>query len=136
MAQAEAESVLLGLLKDENTANNFLIEHEANLQQMITKLDSQKLIDMYSKRLYQQHLVNGKTRRILDEQVEENETLQQQIDFVHEKILSYHTMTKLLVQEFVNAFGQLDLITGYQADNLIKLVRPSQDKMTLDLEEI
>ena len=32
MAQAEAESVLLGLLKDENTANNFLIEHEANLQ--------------------------------------------------------------------------------------------------------
>ena len=75
MAQAEAESIYLNMNKDDKTAAAFLLEHQSNLSQIITRLDSQKLIQMYSDRIYQQHLINGKTRKILDGVMAENKDL-------------------------------------------------------------
>lgn len=75
MAQADAESFVHGLERDEVTAKQFMLEHERNTEQAATMLDWKMLGDDYGQRIFQAHRANGKLRRLLHESQSENDQI-------------------------------------------------------------
>ena len=124
MAQADAESFINGLERDEATAKQFMLEHERNTEQAATMLDWKMLGDDYSQRIFLAHRANGKLRRLLHESQSENDQIRQQIDFTHEKILAYHDLAKHLLQESINVLEFLSLVSPQQVAELARLVTP------------